>query len=120
MQVLKLRVCNVECEPFAPNEKLRVLSSLLIGGCCVTGGVYGKIVSEPPLPASCGFLLVCLMCSRHSASLSVFLKRKFSICSWRLNVSMGGDEFKSFLHQDLELFSPSIFYYTHFINETLA
>lgn len=35
-------------------------------------------------------------------------------------MSMGGDEFKSFLYQDLELFSPSIFYYTHFINETLA
>ena len=35
-------------------------------------------------------------------------------------MSMGGDEFKSFLHHHLELFSPGIFYYTHFINETLA
>lgn len=37
---------DVVFKPFAPQEKLRVVSSLLVMGCHTEGGVYGEIVSQ--------------------------------------------------------------------------
>lgn len=106
MQVLKVEVPNVRFEPFTPwGEALGFEFSPDSGPLC-QGWVYGEIVSQPLLLSSESFFshlpYVYLSLSQSLG----FLRSSCFICTYRLSVSLGGDEFRIILRchlaQELE------------------
>ena len=52
MQVLKVRVPDVESNLLLLREQFKVVSYLPVMGPCARWGSYGEILSQPLLPAS--------------------------------------------------------------------
>lgn len=124
-QVQSLRVgCLIQgTNPMPLRGKLQFVSSLLAIGVYTKGGVYGKTASQPLLPTS----MYPFLFDIEGALLCLF-RRNCSIYSCRFLASLGGGEFKVFLHYHLGLppfsrpsnqdlvgrvpFSDCILYYT--------
>ena len=109
--VLRVGEPNVGFKHFAPQGKTwGVLSSLLIIDCCVGGGVYGDIVSQPLPPfLMCVCVCVCVcVCLFPFASCIVIAQPAFRFFFrgknfvYRNTVSMGGGEFRILLNHSLE------------------
>lgn len=68
--------------------------SLLHSGHCIGG----RVLSLLGLHLSYLLYVVSLLCRNCSISSQLFFRRNFSLCKCRFGVSMGGTEFKVFLH----------------------
>lgn len=80
------------------SEKLWVLSFLLI-----MVGFVVRLYLSLSCPLGCGFPLICTVRRGHSARFWLFFRGNCSMCSCRLNVSVGGKAFRIFLCHPLEL-----------------
>ena len=91
--------------PLLLREKLRICEILLIVGHHAVGGV----LSRPFLLPISVWPFYPLLCRNCSASFQTFFRENVSTSSWASGVSVGGGEFRIFLHHHVEL--PPQFYF---------